>query len=193
MASSLASVSPEGALAARQLSAARRRQEPLGSRAAAFSSVLPRAQHRCASATARFVWRYRAWRQTKSSKTQSSQGAPGRAEPAISSSSAVPPLQMLPNNYSRFVVDAEMMRLACKKPSLPQKPGQSWRVLRFFGPNTEGSYVLAVPLDSCYTPTGLRKGRTKNPRLAASLSQKHRCLATFIDLQPLISHNTSPQ
>ena len=54
---------------------------------------------------------------------------------------------MLPNNYSRFVVDAEMMRLACKKPSLPHKPEQSWRVLRFFGPNTERSDVLAVPFD----------------------------------------------
>ena len=55
MAASDGSVSPEGALAWRQLFVAAGRQEPLGSRAAAFSSVLPRAQHRCASATARSV------------------------------------------------------------------------------------------------------------------------------------------
>ena len=47
MAASDGSVSPEGALAARQLSAAAGPGEPLGSQAAAFSSVLPRAQHRC--------------------------------------------------------------------------------------------------------------------------------------------------
>ena len=83
MAASRASVSPEGALAPRQLSAARGHCEPLGSRAAAFSSVLPRAQHRCASATARFVRRYRAWRQTELQKQSSPQASLGRAEPAI--------------------------------------------------------------------------------------------------------------
>ena len=84
------------------------------------------------------------------------------------------------------------MRLACKKPSLPQKPEQSWRVLRFFGPNTEPSDVIGVPLDGCYASPGPRGADAENPRLAASLSQKHRCLAPFIDLKPLIGCRTPP-
>ena len=85
-----------------------------------------------------------------------------------------------------------MMRLASKKPSLPQKPEQSWRVLRFFGPNTEPSDVIGVPLDGCYASPGPRGADAENPRLAASLIQKHRCLAPFIDLKPLIGCRTPP-
>ena len=142
-------------LVRRQLFAEAGRQEPLGARAAAFSSELPRAQHRCGPPLLASFGdiaprvRPRAPKRKWALRTR-------RA--AISSSSAVPPLQTVPNDYSRFVLDAEMMPLAVKKPGCGPKPEQSWRVLRFFGPNTERSDALVPPLDGCYTPPGLREG-----------------------------------
>ena len=134
-------VSPEGELARRQLPAARGHCEPLGGRAAAFSSVLPRAvvMQRLSQ---RWGLEVSPAPRVRQSAAKPLRTAPGRAEPAISSSSAVPPLQTVPNNYSRFVLDAEAMPFARKNAELQAKPGQSWRVLRFFGPNTERSAFL---------------------------------------------------
>ena len=100
-------VSPEGALARRQLSAARGHCEPLGSRAAAFSSVLPRAvvMQRLSQ---RWGLEVSPAPRVRQSAAKPLRTAPGRAEPAISSSSAVPSLQTVPNNKSRFVLDAEI-------------------------------------------------------------------------------------
>ena len=190
MASSLASVSLEGALAARQLSAAAGRQEPLGSRAAALFSVLPRAQHRCASATARFVWRYRAWRQIKLQNAKPSSRAPGRAELPISSSAPHLWCRRAPNSCSRYEFDHLTQQGASKSRLEPVDPCAPRTQ---FGNTKTQLDALPATFDCCQTPPASRTEGSPKNRLESSLSQGRRCLAAFVDLQPLIACRPPPQ
>ena len=91
-------------------------------------------------------------------------------------------MRMVTNDCPRYEFDHLTQRSTSIKPSYRPKSKQSWRVLRFFGPNTERSDVLGVPLDACYASPGPRGADAKNPRKGCELEPERRYSRPSIDI-----------